>query len=125
MGKATRISGLVVAGLLSFSGLAAPVQSDGEVSIEDCELLGERAFIALSKDVKASYVCNMLAGSISLATCHKYGRKKAVLSDGTVTTTGIVYRLTSGRTGAQMTDTAGCPNADDFIPDEMVVSEIE
>jgi hypothetical protein len=99
---------------------ATQLPSSGEVTTDDCMLLGEPVHIALSKGTKAVYVCNGLTGVIGFAACHIHGRRNATLTDGSQTSTGVVYTMRSDRDGGGLLDVAGCPRGDEPIPDDVV-----
>lgn len=120
MSKRADLLVLVSGVFFFFSAEAAPLQASAEISVENCPLLAMPVRIMLSKGTKAVYVCNGLTGVIGFAACHVHGRRNAMLTDGSHTTTGIVYTIRSDRDGGGLLDVAGCPTGDEPIPDNVV-----
>lgn len=118
----SRIAGISVVAwvLLATQSMAAPLPVGGNISVEECGLLVEPVQLFVSKSVKATYICNEPTGVIGYATCHVRGRRHARLSDGSETTTGIVYSLNSDRDGGRMLDSADCPTGETPIPDSAI-----
>lgn len=110
------------AGVLAcFPAHGAPVVSEGTITAGesgDCVLLKDPVVLRLSTGVKASFLCSTNPDVIGVAACHVHGRRNAVLIDGSLTTSGIVYTMRSD--GGQMSELAGCPLGAAEIPDAMV-----